>query len=354
MKLKNILSILGSIFLLTACSSEEDAIIGNDINAVIDTASNKYAAIAMKVSVSGSLATKATESIEAGVDTTIAATETINKVSMLVVTTDGTVLAAKDGVILNASTSVTNETFIVKSQSNLKVIIVANSNVEFAACRTLAEANTKFQESADLSSFVKYGIADASITKEYVSPTEALENPNTVEVNVQQLAARVELNSFTVADDAFSFGNTKPAPVVIEAVSLKNIKHSCLTQISDNEVAEAANTGLNWDQMGGGITVFNGTSNVDIVNKPYFYTFPSNVADDSAVEMYIKFKVGGNDVKRIYKIQHEKGIPSVKSGYVYRLNINLTRATSDDIQFDVTCYTLDWNYKKVNVTLSEE
>ena len=353
MKLRNIFSILGMMFILTACSLGEDAITGDDANAVIDT-TNRYAAITMKVSVDGSLATKATESVNAGVDTTIAGTETISKVSMLVVTGDGTVLAAKDGVTLNANTGVTNETFIVKAQDDLKVVIVANSTSAFAACRTLAKANVKVQESADLASFVKYGIADVPAINKYASPSDALANPNTVQINVQQLAARVELNSFTVADNAFSFGNTKPSPIVIEAVSLKNIKRSCLTKASDNEVAEVANTGMSWDQIGGGITVFNGTSNVDIANKPYFYTFPSNATDNSAVAMYVKFKVGGNEVERTYKIQHEKGTPSVKSGYVYRLNINLTKATSDSIQFEVKCYTYDWTYELVSVTLTEE
>lgn len=353
MKLRNILSILFSMSILAACSSGEDTI-SNDVNAALITNTGKSAAIAMKVTVDGSLATKATESVVVSGDTTIAATETISKVSMLLIASDGNVIAAKDGVTLNATTGITNETFVVKSQSGLKVAIIANSSVVFAACKTLAEVNAKVQSSADLASFVKYGIADVTITKEYASPTDAFANPNTVEVKVQQLAARVELYSFTVADNAFTFGNTKPAPVVIEAVTLKNVKNSCLTLASGNEVDEAANAGLSWASIGGGITVFNGTSNVGIDNKPYFYTFPSKVTDDSALAMYIKFKVGGTEVERTYKIQHVKGTPSVKSGYVYRLNINLTKATSDDILFDVKCYTLDWTYKLVNVTLTEE
>lgn len=353
MKPTDILPALLFLLLTVSCSMEADRL---DANGHIEDAAVDKAALAFDLPAIR-IATKATDRVEA--DSAMHATgneSAITSCSILLLNDKEDVVAVRDHIAIEKGKT-TGNAFTIKKEKGLRAIVIANTTQTFSACRNLSAINDVIQQGDDLAKLVKMGSQQIEFSAAEMGQ-EAL--AKTVTVPVQQLAARIELAEFKVTDQSFT--TTLPVDVILTEVTLLNIHTSCLTNITNNEDRVAGTTNSNPQTMQVKVYDKNTHQRIPLSEADIhpFYTFPGTENEaaidpntSKAVTMKLSFRVGDKHVTKYYKIQHIKGVVSVKSGYLYRLKINMT-VTSNEIGFDVSCYTSDWKYQSIKVDMDEE
>lgn len=353
MKLSNLLIVLVLALAGFSCSMENDQI-NSDLEK-LESSANGNAALTFKVNMNSAM-TKATGSVASGSDVSATTDEAkINHCSIILLNSTNQVIGSFDGLKVNAGDMVLNPAeeakgiFLVKANATgLKVMIIANSSQTYKDCTNLAAITAKVQVAADLDNLVKIGTASVTdLSKQYTATQDALNDPNTVSVSLTQLAARIELAAFNVTSGSFSTTNKKD--VKVSRVILYNGRTSSTTEL-DGTTSDITPSGIQIDK--GEQIVYNANgSAVPTWNAPFGYTFPTKASDaSSAINLYVEGYVGDKIFGKFYTIKHSNTETLVKSGYLYRLTVNMT-VSSDEVTFDVTCNTKDWVYNKIEVNL---
>ena len=111
------------------------------------------------------------------------------------------------------------------------------------------------------------------------------------------------------------------------------------------------------------VEVYNGASEfpstysfVENKNVLSFYSFRNLAAAESdQVKMQVRFKVGNSEERttRQFVINKEGNIlHGVKSGYVYRLVVNMT-IIGDKVETELLCYTRDWLNNTISIPMED-
>ena len=87
-----------------------------------------------------------------------------------------------------------------------------------------------------------------------------------------------------------------------------------------------------------------------------FYSFRNLAAAESdQVKIQVRFKVGNSEERttRQFVINKEGNIlHGVKSGYVYRLVVNMT-IIGDKVETELLCYTRDWLNNTISIPMED-
>lgn len=356
MKISNLLAILAFSVISFACSMEND-VINNDMEKMTNTTAGE-AALNVQIAINNTGATKTTESVTPGENETIAATTKINDLYIILLKGTDVVTSKKvsmNNAEISSTTEISDCKFLVKAKANdiFKVVAIANSSIDFTTTdyNTYSAITAAIQGEADLTNLVKMGESNLTVSAVYPSTTDALANPNTANISLQQLAARVELAAFNVTDA--SFKHTLPANVTLNKVQLQNVHKSCLSKTDNNSLETLIG---NSAEQTIGQKLYDAASNqfteLSDANKAVFYTFPSSADAQQKVQLFLSFNVGDKTYEKSYEIKHATNQSLVKSGYIYRLKINMT-VNSDDVNMNLICYTYDWNYNQISVDFVE-
>lgn len=367
MKLKNILSIICCLVAMASCSMEDDVLneMGNSQKNVTEVAdANAY--VAFKVAFSTGNMTKG--SVETAPEEAPASEKEskIDHCSLILADAAGNVLFVDDKVSVNANnevvaSSTTDEIIkhMVKVGRKYQVMIIANSENQFAGSTSISAIESRVQETFP-DYLVKIGRGEADLTnvEGYASTTESAENPIFVPVTLYQLAARIELAGFTVKE--FACG-TEQTDVVINRIEVTNInKQSYLTEnakygvtdyMSDvySENIKVYTTGEELGKM---------YSFIDNKNVHSFYSYRNSADASDKLAMIIHYTVGGESkTSKAFIINGvaSGGTGSIDSNTIYRLYVTASVTSDELILNNIQCYVEDWKYVPVNVgSLTEE
>ena len=215
----------------------------------------------------------------------------------------------------------------VKKPSPYSVMLIANSSKSFAGCQSESDINDIIQDNKD--ALVKVGKMNINFDSNfagYATIREALEKPLEVgPVPLSQLTARIELAEFNVS--GFQ-GASVQEKITVTGVEVYN-----------------------------GASEFPSTySFVENKNVLSFYSFRNLAAAESdQVKMQVRFKVGNSEERttRQFVINKEGNIlHGVKSGYVYRLVVNMT-IIGDKVETELLCYTRDWLNNTISIPMED-
>ncbi len=383
MTLKNILPIACFLFAAVSCSMEDDLMPATDMGKANNNvpALSGETALSFQVNIPGSLATKAD-------DNTVGLTadeKNINRASLILLDGSNNVIKAYDNVRVNATNGIAefgkveDDTikFIVKTSDvkNYRMMVVANSAQNFAACKTIEavkntlQGKSEYSKYAGVNDIVKVGTSEAfSNTDIYAAgftgyPTikEATENaPFIVQVKLTQLEARIELAAFNVTKYT---DNSAPVELKITKVELLNINTNSDTNKDTNTKFESFTDNKAYT---GGLSVrpattasnvassFDFTSEGHNANMPVFYSFANVTSNvDNQVKMRIHFTLSDKDGNVLNEITSRDIIINggeVKAGHLYRLTVNSAIA-NDNIEIDIVCDTKDWIYNYLTVNM---
>lgn len=346
MKTKNI--ILAAILVLAgfSCSMENDTIM-NDVEKSIEETTEAYAALDFGVSLN-EMATKSTE-VYPGTPGTLPcddAEKTISNATVFIVEGNNIIAALKSG---DGFTATANDKghlvlgdlkFVTKYNvgRTLEVHVVVNGNSFLTgALNTIDDLNKAVSGCLSASELIKYGsrkiVFGTDVVEHDPSPAVVKANPETINVEVSHIAARLDFSSFNVELEGFE----APVPAV-KFIAAKFV---------------------NIQEKG---TIFGDASNVDaageVAAKIENETWASMTAysyANTATALYVKFMVGDRTFEKTYPINPEAGNGvsktgvdhvGVKGGYLYKINVNWTitpKWGDSTIEF----YTLDWVHNTI-------
>ena len=208
---------------------------------------------------------------------------------------------------------------------------------------------------------VKVGKMDISFDTDFAGyPTiaEALGKPLEIgTIPLSQLTARIELAEFNVS--GFQGASVKEK-VTVTGVDLLNLNPESYTI---NEQTHKNATYLS-ESKTCNVEVYNGVSDlpstysfVDNKNLLSFYSFRNLAkAESDQVKMQVRFKIGNSNEERTtrpFVINKEGNIlHGVKSGYVYRLVVNMT-IIGDKVETELLCYTRDWLNNTISIPMED-
>lgn len=314
-----ILTVVSFLLVAVSCSVEDDAYMNNNNNVENATVvSDQEAYLSFNVD-----AQAATKSISE-----VSPSDTLNAVTScsVVLFSNNNILAVMDDVTVKNG-KLQNCSFLTKVRNDLKVAIIANTTQSFENCPTMKEVRETIQSANDLKSLVKYGEAAVSFNGETGSASTKDGVPTVpVTVTLHQLAAIVELASFNTTFEA----DAKVEEVVITKVELKNANVNTFTNQNGYSKFETLTKTMGM--------------NVNNFSKVDFRTYESN-----DVTLSITFKVGEREYEKNYKINGG----SVNSGYIYRLNVNMTLKTHD-VDMNVELSVADWTNNSISMDMTEE
>lgn len=341
MKTKNI--ILAAILVLAgfSCSMENDTIM-NDVEKSIEETTEAYAALDFGVSLN-EMATKSTE-VYPGTPGTLPcddAEKTISNATVFIVENNNIIAALKSEEGLTATNVLGDLKFVTKYYvgRTLEVHVVVNGNSFLTDdnLNTKADLNKAVSGCLSASELIKYGsrtiVFGTDVVNPDPSPAEVKKYPETINVEVSHIAARLDFSSFNVKLEGFD----APVPAV-KFIAAKFV---------------------NIQEKG---TIFGDASNVDatgeVAAKIENETWASMTAysyANTATALYVKFMVGDRTFEKTYPINPEAGNGvsktgvdhnGVKGGYLYKINVNwiITPKWGDStIEF----YTLDWVHNTI-------
>lgn len=313
-----ILTVISFLFVAVSCSVEEDVYMNNNNNVESSVViSDQEAYLSFNVN-----ANAVTKSIsEASPSDTLSAVSSCS----VVLFSNNNILAVMDEVKVEDG-KLQDCSFLTKVRNDLRVAIIANTTQSFENCPTMEDVRKKVQTQKDLETLVKYGEAAVSFddVKGSASTKDAPEV--TVNVTLHQLAAIVELASFntTFVEDA------KVEEVVITKVELKNANVNTYTDQNGCSKIETLTQAVEM--------------NVKEFSKVNFRSYASN-----DVILSITFKVGDREYEKSYKING--GL--INSGYIYRLNVNMT-LKAHDVNMNVELSVADWTDNTIIMDMTEE
>lgn len=367
MKIKTIISSICLMLLAISCSMDDDML--NDVEkgvlGNVETIDMGEVALSLKASLS-SLETKSLSSLQASTDEA-----TIDNCTLIFFEGEQ-VSSVMEGLFVNS------ENYIVKKENGTKaddlakvivkvkkpspysVMVIANSSVSFADCKLKSDISGKIQTEKD--ALVKIGEMNIDFETDfsgYTTIAEALEKPLEIgPIPLHQLTARIELAEFNVSGFA---GSSVPEKVTVTGVDVYNLNPESLTtnvQTHKNAIYQSESKNYEVD-----VDVYDGTqelpvhySFVDQKNLLSFYSFRNLAANESdQIKMQVRFKVGNGKERttKLFVINKDGDtLNGVKSGYVYRLILNMT-IIGDQVETEMLCYTNDWLNNKISIPMED-
>ena len=244
----------------------------------------------------------------------------------------------------------------------LKVLILNGSpRTEGNTTIAIHEMEHVFEENGVEYETIQVGKMDISFDTDFAGyPTiaEALGKPLEIgTIPLSQLTARIELAEFNVS--GFQGASVKEK-VTVTGVDLLNLNPESYTI---NEQTHKNATYLS-ESKTCNVEVYNGVSDlpstysfVDNKNLLSFYSFRNLAkAESDQVKMQVRFKIGNSNEERTtrpFVINKEGNIlHGVKSGYVYRLVVNMT-IIGDKVETELLCYTRDWLNNTISIPMED-
>ena len=356
MKLKKILLLMMSCLLGFSCSQLEDSVQHDAEQDLSTTAGHVYLSLALD---SPGIETKSGTSAPAGTNHSIG--QAVNACALFIFDASNQVVAYRDLTLTYQEATnmyTTNQAILVKYQENLKTFVVANSTASLAACASYEEVCAAIQsdELFDADNLVKTGTLQtvnwSGITPS-ASTVQTAENTVTVHHTVSQLTAAIRFNAFRVS---FAEGS-RINEVTVNSVTLKNSNTQSLTK-GDLSVSDYAFKDFEETINKTAFQPATGAVNPFADEKPLFFSF-RNADTAHAVEMTIHFTIGDKPYERSYVINRPTAADDfannsnhayVNAGYLYDLIVNL-QITDVIVDFEVVCYTRDWNYNEITIPL---
>lgn len=350
MKLKNILSVFCCLVAMASCSMEDD-VLNSPVKEIQSPNSEREAILNINLA-STTLFTKSTEVANGDKETKL-------ENCVLVLMEGDDVLSVRTSNDIDATTGkVNNATFLTKVRSGLSLIAivnVANTN-DYLSVATRAALNKEVAVDPNSAAcLVKQGESKIEFPVGFGSSSTELTEENTlsVKINVSQLAAKIELNTFNIT---YASGIQKEKLVTLTSVSFDNINKKSYI-FTEHDLDKDTNT-FTLDR------VLSAGENV-IGSSVYSY---ANTNEANPVNMTLTFRIGevgsmhSETVTKSYVVNKTNGPGTslegegsdnyVNPGYLYRINVNMT-VNTHVIDTDVVCYTLDWEHNEVSVDMSE-
>lgn len=350
MKLKNILSVFCCLVAMASCSMEDD-VLNSPVKEIQSPNSEREAILNINLA-STTLFTKSTEVANGDKETKL-------ENCVLVLMEGDDVLSVRTSNDIDATTGkVNNATFLTKVRSGLSLIAivnVANTN-DYLSVATRAALNKEVAVDPNSAAcLVKQGESKIEFPVGFGSSSTELTEENTlsVKINVSQLAAKIELNTFNIT---YASGIQKEKLVTLTSVSFDNINKKSYI-FTEHDLDKDTNT-FTLDR------VLSAGENV-IGSSVYSY---ANTNEANPVNMTLTFRIGevgsmhSETVTKSYVVNKTNGPGTslegegsdnyVNPGYLYRINVNMT-VNTHVVDTDVVCYTLDWEHNAVSVDMSE-
>ena len=360
MKIKNIFFAAILVLAGFSCSMEDDAIM-NDVEKGIEEATEAYTVLDFGVAFKD-MATKATV-VKLGGD--LEASEAERHMS------DVSIFLYEEGKLIEilkadnleatlvakgASETTTNPLaglkFVTKYKAGrtLAAHVVVNAGqfldgITFGS--SVTELNKTVSGCLSATNLIKFGTKEivfgTDVTKHYVSPSDAEQDPNTILVTVSQIAARLDFSQFSVTLNGFE---TTPV-VTFEEAKFVNLQQD--GKIVDGYAGSTVANGVSLDRiMSGnqeGAIVWTGMGTAYGYANRYEADFRTNTA------LYVKFTVDGRTFDKTYPINPadiEKDVEhdGIKGGYLYDIKVHWTitpKWGDSTIEF----YTKDWVYNTI-------
>lgn len=350
MKLKNILSVFCCLVAMASCSMEDD-VLNSPVKEIQSPNSERETILNINLA-STTLFTKSTEVANGDKETKL-------ENCVLVLMEGDDVLSVRTSNDIDATTGkVNNATFLTKVRSGLSLIAivnVANTN-DYLSVATRAALNKEVAVDPNSAAcLVKQGESKIEFPVGFGSSSTELTEENTlsVKINVSQLAAKIELNTFNIT---YASGIQKEKLVTLTSVSFDNINKKSYI-FTEHDLDKDTNT-FTLDR------VLSAGENV-IGSSVYSY---ANTNEANPVNMTLTFRIGevgsmhSETVTKSYVVNKTNGPGTslegegsdnyVNPGYLYRINVNMT-VNTHVVDTDVVCYTLDWEHNAVSVDMSE-
>ena len=382
MKLRNILSIFCFLAAMASCSMEDDTMM-NDLGGIMETAGeNVYLSVNIGTG---------TGTTKASVPTTGTAEnkpsisgDLINRCILYLLDGDK-VLAVADTILKTKEgnddyTTSLQMKFLTKfSKNSLKLVAVVNYDgtmkSDYLACSTLSELETIRETNAPIR--VMVGQVDGIKLTAGSPSTKDAPTTDAGKITVTPRVACIDLIGFDV-----KYKTDKHPEVKLTGVYYNNLKKEVgLFDEGKDDFVTGWQQDLNFfridldkvydsksnlvDFPKGPLTVEDkedGTGNCNdklSLNKSFFVAFPNTNAN-KPVQMQITFTVDGKEYDRTYIINrpadgsfaNNTGTKYVNAGYWYRLKATVN-ISSDKVDCDVVCSTLDWKYNDLSGDMIE-
>ena len=358
MKIKNIFFAAILVLAGFSCSMEDDAIM-NDVEKGIEEATEAYTVLDFGVAFKD-MATKATV-VETGGDLEASEAERhMSDVSIFLYEEEKLIEILKADnleatlVAKGASETTTNPLaglkFVTKYKAGrtLAAHVVVNAGqfldgITFGS--SVTELNKTVSGCLSATDLIKYGTKEivfgTDVTKHYVSPSDAEQDPNTILVPVSQIAARLDFSQFSVTLNGFE---TTPV-VTFKEAKFVNLQQDgkIVDGYAGSNVTEGAP--LNCSNKQEGVIAWTGMGTA--------YGYANQYGKDSEMNtaLYVQFTVDGRTFEKTYpinpdNINKEVDHNGIKGGYLYDIKVHWTitpRWGDSTIEF----YTKDWVHNTI-------
>ena len=360
MKIKNIFFAAILVLAGFSCSMEDDAIM-NDVEKGIEEATEAYTVLDFGV-VFKDMATKATvvgpgDDLEASEaerhmsDVSIFLYEGGKLIEVLKADKQDGTLAA-EGASETTTNPLADLKFVTKYKAGrtLAAHVVVNTGqfldgITFGS--SVTELNKTVSGCLSATDLIKYGTKEivfgTDVTKHYVSPSDAEQDPNTILVTVSQIAARLDFSQFSVTLNGFE---TTPV-VTFEEAKFVNLQQD--GKIVDGYAGSTVANGVSLDRSTSG----NQEGAIVWTGMGTAYGYANRYEADSRTNtaLYVKFTVDGRTFDKTYPINPadiEKDVEhdGIKGGYLYDIKVHWTitpKWGDSTIEF----YTKDWVYNTI-------
>lgn len=378
MKLKNIFALIPFLILAVSCSMEDDVLNEITKSEPKDNSNQTEVSLSFDINVN-SVTTRANEIKDGGTGDV----ETVTSCSVILFENEK-VIGAYDGSGITAETNESDEViyklkdarFLVKTGRNYEVYVIGDTKQAFKASQTKEEVEEYIAfDATDLSSNVKFGRAKVNIPASEGSQSASdTYTTKTISVELSNLTAQIRL--MDVIGD-IKEGESSGAVQLIKAELLNQ---NTTYTISDylNKVVTAYEpaytdpswTGVfdiesnrTWNDEGGIVGEKDGVTTYSPIAR--FNSFP-NLNPDAPVQIKLTFKVGSDETQtRTYTINRPAGTEEgrelidenkkndtdyVNPGYIYQLYAKV-KLIGDQVECTLKCYTRDWLYNEVEVTM---
>lgn len=358
MKIKNIFFAAILVLAGFSCSMEDDAIM-NDVEKGIEEATEAYTVLDFGVAFKD-MATKATD-VE--LDGDLEASEAERHMS------DVSIFLYEEGKLIEilkadnleatlvakgASETTTNPLadlkFVTKYKAGRKLaahVVVNPKNFldDIAFGTSVDQLNKTVSGCLSATDLIKYGTKEivfgTDVTKHYVSPSDAEQNPNTILVTVSQIAARLDFSEFSVTLEDFE---NNPV-VTFEEARFVNLQQDgkIFGEYASENIVESVmkiSTGEDnsWKKIG----------------TAYGYANQYGQDSETNTALYVKFTVDGRTFEKTYPINPANGEnvtnnvahTGIKGGYLYDIKVHWTitpKWGDSTIEF----YTKDWVHNTI-------
>lgn len=360
MKIKNIFFAAILVLAGFSCSMEDDAIM-NDVEKGIEEATEAYTVLDFGVAFKD-MATKATvvgpgDDLEASEaerhmsDVSIFLYEGGKLIEVLKADKQDATLVA-EGASETTTNPLADLKFVTKYKAGrtLAAHVVVNTGqfldgITFGS--SVTELNKTVSGCLSATDLIKYGTKEivfgTDVTKHYVSPSDAEQDPNTILVTVSQIAARLDFSQFSVTLNGFE---TTPV-VTFEEAKFVNLQQD--GKIVDGYAGSTVANGVSLDRSTSG----NQEGAIVWTGMGTAYGYANRYEADSRTNtaLYVKFTVDGRTFDKTYPINPadiEKDVEhdGIKGGYLYDIKVHWTitpKWGDSTIEF----YTKDWVYNTI-------